>query len=100
MLDTRRYRSAESAEDGPEKSMLGANQLKDLLDWLKKDDKDIQWKIVVSSVPFTKNWQINGGDTWRGYQWERSKILETMWGVKGAGVVIFSGDRHEFAATR
>jgi alkaline phosphatase D len=86
-------------EDGPQKTMLGSDQLHDLLHWLRKEDRDIQWKFIVSSVPFTKNWHINGDDTWRGYQWERTKILDAAWAVKGAGVVILSGDRHEFAAT-
>ncbi|KAJ6262774.1 Alkaline phosphatase [Drechslerella dactyloides] len=99
LLDTRRYRSPNNILDGPEKTMLGAGQLSELLDWLRKSDKDIRWKFMVSSVPFTKNWQVNGKDTWRGFQWERSKILEAAWAVKGAGVVVLSGDRHEFAAT-
>lgn len=99
LLDTRRYRSPNGVADGPEKTMLGAAQLHELLEWLRRSDKDIQWKFIVSSVPLTKNWQINGNDTWRGFQWERSKILEAAWSVKGAGVVVLSGDRHEFAAT-
>ena len=86
-------------EDGPSKTMLGAEQKAELQSWLHRVDRNIRWKIIVSSVPFTKNWQHNS-DTWRAYLWERSKILEDMWAVKGAGVVILSGDRHEFAATR
>lgn len=41
-------------------------------------------------------------DTWRGYLGERQIILEAMWDVGlrgGIGVVVLSGDRHEFAAT-
>lgn len=41
-------------------------------------------------------------DTWAGYLNERQLILEAMWdvGLRGScGVVIISGDRHEFAAT-
>ncbi|KAF3905364.1 hypothetical protein ABW21_db0200954 [Orbilia brochopaga] len=99
LLDTRRYRSPNNVPDGPEKTMLGAGQLSELLDWLRQRDQDTRWKFIVSSVPFTKNWRVNGKDTWAGFQWERSKILEVAWAVKGAGVVVLSGDRHEFAAT-
>ncbi|KAK6541269.1 hypothetical protein TWF694_008632 [Orbilia ellipsospora] len=99
LLDTRRYRSPNNVRDGPQKTMLGASQLDDLLEWLRTNDRDIQWKFIVSSVPMTKNWGVNGNDTWRGFQWERSKILEAAWAVKSAGVVVLSGDRHEFAAT-
>ncbi|EWC45291.1 hypothetical protein DRE_06018 [Drechslerella stenobrocha 248] len=99
LLDTRRYRSSNNVPDGPEKTMLGAAQLADLLRWLRETNKDTRWKFIVSSVPFTKNWQVNGADTWKGFQWERGKVLEAAWAVKGAGVVILSGDRHEFAAT-
>lgn len=108
MLDTRRYRSHEHVLDGPGKSMLGEQQLQDLLNWLKRDDggadlghgEEVQWKFIVSSVPFTKNWRFGGNDTWAGYTHERRKILEAAWSVGGrSGVVILSGDRHEFAAT-
>ncbi|KAL7272985.1 hypothetical protein RUND412_004172 [Rhizina undulata] len=108
MLDTRTYRSAESTPDGPAKTMLGKQQLEDLINWLKKDAvqpevgliEEVQWKFIVSSVPFTKNWRFGGDDTWAGYLFERQKILEAAWGISGrSGVVVLSGDRHEFAAT-
>jgi len=105
MMDTRTYRDSSSdlPANSTEKSMLGADQLADLLAFLRKPEpKGVKWKIIASSVPFTKNWRINGLDTWAGYLSERQIILEAMWDVGlrgGVGVVVVSGDRHEFAAT-
>jgi alkaline phosphatase D len=110
MLDTRRYRSTNDHTNGsdpitgdPTKTLLGAQQLADLLAWLKRSEPEgVRWKILASSVPFTKNWWMNAQDTWRGYLGERQIILEAMWDVGlrgGVGVIILSGDRHEFAAT-
>jgi alkaline phosphatase D len=106
MLDTRTYRSKASMEDGPDKTMLGKQQLEDLLNWLKKatpgksHGEEVQWKFIISSVPFTKNWHFGGNDTWGGYLHERQQILEAAWSISGrSGVVVLSGDRHEFAAT-
>ena len=105
MTDTRTYRDSSSAlpADSPEKSILGPQQLEDLVAYLARPEpKGVKWKIVASSVPFTKNWHVNGKDTWAGYLDERQKVLEAMWDVGlrgGVGVVIVSGDRHEFAAT-
>ncbi|KAF2858571.1 Metallo-dependent phosphatase [Piedraia hortae CBS 480.64] len=111
MLDTRRYRSPNDATDGADpvtgeatKTMLGQEQLADLLQWLQRPEPaGVRWKIVISSVPFTQNWYVNAQDTWRGYLGERQVILEAMWDVGlmegGLGVVVLSGDRHEFAAT-
>lgn len=110
MLDTRRYRSPNDDTNGSDpttgeatKTMLGARQLADLLAWLRRPEPaGVAWKIVVSSVPFTQNWQFGAQDTWRGYLGERQVILEAMWDVGargGVGVVVLSGDRHEFAAT-
>ncbi|KAK4622133.1 Alkaline phosphatase D [Fulvia fulva] len=110
MLDTRRYRSPNDATNGSDpitgeatKTMLGAQQLADLLHWLARPEPaGVKWKIVVSSVPFTKNWWFGAQDTWRGYLGERQVILEAMWDVGlrgGVGVIVLSGDRHEFAAT-
>jgi alkaline phosphatase D len=112
LLDTRRYRSPNSEPDTtdpstgvPTKSMLGAQQRADFLAWLRRPEPaGVRWKIVVSSVPFTMNWQLTG-DTWAGFLAERQILLEAMWdvgareGASAMGVVILSGDRHEFAAT-
>ncbi|KAL9084289.1 MAG: hypothetical protein Q9165_008117 [Trypethelium subeluteriae] len=106
LLDTRRYRNpiASANATNLDKSMLGEEQLEDLLRWLRATPPSgVRWKFVVSSVPFTRNWRVNSGDTWGGYLVERQKILEAMWDVgaspQGVGVVVLSGDRHEFAAT-
>ncbi|KJZ70746.1 hypothetical protein HIM_09879 [Hirsutella minnesotensis 3608] len=104
MLDTRSYRSSNNEpHDETGKTMLGQEQLGDFLAWLARTEpKGIQWKFVASSIPFTKNWPVNVKDTWGGFLVERKKILEAMWdaGARGYTVVILSGDRHEFAATK
>jgi len=83
--------------------MLGKPQLQDLLFWISKPPpRGVHWKIIVTGVPFTKNWQFGSQDTWGGYLVERRAILEAAWEMSstlGVGVVILSGDRHEFAAT-
>lgn len=105
MMDTRSYRSPEHLPiNSSSKTMLGPDQFADLLEFLQRPvPKGVKWKIIASSVPFTKNWRVNGVDTWGGYLAERKVILEAMWdvgaGADGVGVVVLSGDRHEFAAT-
>lgn len=104
MMDTRSYRSSNDVPfEDEEKTMLGAEQLADFLAWLARPEpRGVSWKIIASSVPFTKNWPVNVKDTWGGFLAERKKILEAMWdaGARGTAVVILSGDRHEFAATK
>ncbi|QDS68764.1 hypothetical protein FKW77_005020 [Venturia effusa] len=103
MMDTRRYRTSEKDDpNDANSSMLGKEQLTDLIKFLHAPNQQgVKWKIVISSVPFTKNWRFGGKDTWGGYLVERQVILEAMWevGSRGTGVVVLSGDRHEFAAT-
>lgn len=104
MLDTRTYRSPNKTpylDDA--KTMLGAEQLADLVAFLRKPEpRGVQWKFVASSVPFSKNWPVNTRDTWGGFLVERRAVLEAMWdtAARGIGVVVLSGDRHEFAATK
>ncbi|CAM1508185.1 Fc.00g050330.m01.CDS01 [Cosmosporella sp. VM-42] len=104
MMDTRTYRSSNNLPfNSMNKTMLGSEQLADLLAWLARPEpKGVQWKVIASSVPFTKNWPVNVKDTWGGFLVERKEILEAMWdsGARGTGVIILSGDRHEFAATK
>ena len=106
LLDTRRYRTPvwEQSHNDSTKTMLGAKQLQEVLLWLAKPEPaGIRWKILVTSVPFTRNWRLNAQDTWSGYLAERQTILEAMWDTvskpSGPGIVILSGDRHEFSAT-
>ncbi|KIW79673.1 hypothetical protein Z517_06287 [Fonsecaea pedrosoi CBS 271.37] len=129
MLDTRRYRtdpesqSTSSSSRSSEKpmygsssessnppstrethSMLGTQQLDSLLAYLSAPEPPhVHWKIIATSVPFTKNWRFGTSDTWGGFLRERALILQAMHDAErelGIRVVILSGDRHEFAAIR
>ncbi|RYN89687.1 hypothetical protein AA0120_g6527 [Alternaria tenuissima] len=104
LLDTRRYRTSASKDaSDPSKTMLGAQQLSDLLAWVHKvPPPGVHWKFIVTGTPFTKNWQFGSEDTWGGHLYERRRILEAAWDLSSThdiGVVVLSGDRHEFAAT-
>lgn len=105
LMDTRRYRSfnVHANYSDPSKTMLGKTQLEELLLFLRSPvPSGVRWKFVISSVPFTKNWRFGEEDVWGGFLVERRKILETMWDIGSQGdigVVVLSGDRHEFAAT-
>lgn len=106
MMDTRRFRSLERQHSptSPNKTMLGTVQLSSLMAFLRRPEpRGVKWKFVISSVPFTRNWRINSADTWASYLNERRSILEAIWDVglrgEGIGVIVLSGDRHEFAAT-
>ncbi|KAM0420483.1 hypothetical protein ACHAPT_011778 [Fusarium lateritium] len=96
VLDTRRYRSDNGMTDGPGKTMLGQEQRTALTQWLKSET---DYKVVVSSVPFTRNWRgPDSADSWSGYLWEREQILDAM--KQNGGAIILSGDRHEHATTK
>lgn len=101
MLDTRTYRT-EPAQDNS--TILGHAQLQSLLSYLSSPEpKGVYWKIISSSVPFTKNWHVGTTDTWGGFLNERRTVFEAMWRAErdlGIRIVLLSGDRHEFGATR
>ncbi|KAF3479479.1 alkaline phosphatase family protein [Arthroderma uncinatum] len=101
ILDARTYRSAPGSTNS---TMLGYAQLQSLLDYIScPEPAGVKWKIISSSVPFTKNWHIGTSDTWGGYLNERQVLLEAMWRAErtlGIRIVLLSGDRHEFAATK
>ena len=104
MLDTRQYRTPNSAPDGPAKTMLGDVQRAWLLDGLR--ESDATWKFIVSSVPFG---MFTGGtysDSWsganalgfqrfrNGFMHERDGILATIRDAGIRNVVVLSGDVH------
>jgi alkaline phosphatase D len=69
ILDTRQYRSDNSAPDGPDKTMLGAVQRRWLLEALPASTA--VWKVVVSSVPLA----IPTGRPERRDSWTNANIL-------------------------
>lgn len=101
MLDTRTYRSEPEQENS---TMLGHAQLQSLLAYLASPEPaGVRWKIISSSVPFTKNWHVGTTDTWGGFLNERRTVFEAMWRAErelGIRIILLSGDRHEFGATR
>ncbi|CAG7977836.1 unnamed protein product [Penicillium olsonii] len=101
MLDTRTYRTEPAQENS---TILGHAQLHSLLTYISTPERPgIHWKIVSSSVPFTKNWHVGTTDTWGGFTDERRIVFEAMWRAErelGVRIILLSGDRHEFAATR
>jgi alkaline phosphatase D len=101
MLDTRTYRTEPSHKNS---TMLGHAQLQSLLTYISTPEPaDTHWKIISSSVPFTKNWHVGTTDTWGGFLDERRTVFEAMWRAErelGIRIVLLSGDRHEFGATR
>ncbi|KAK2867964.1 hypothetical protein FQN49_003298 [Arthroderma sp. PD_2] len=101
ILDARTYRSTPMSDNS---TMLGYAQLQSLLDYISRPEPaGVKWKIISSSVPFTKNWHIGTPDTWGGYLNERQVLLEAMWRAErtlGTRIVLLSGDRHEFAAIK
>ena len=93
VLDTRSYRSPAQAPDGPDKTMLGAEQKQDLKDWLLTSNA--KFKLVVSSVM----WNDFAGHTFYGESWpvyltERNEILDFIHDNQISGVVLTSGDEH------
>ncbi|GAA98614.1 hypothetical protein E5Q_05301 [Mixia osmundae IAM 14324] len=98
VLDARRYRSANEAEDDEQKTMLGEKQKRVFKEWLTAVNSTVTFKFVVTSTPFMTLWGgINGADdTWRGFQTERTELMDLLEFVPN--VIILSGDRHEFAA--
>lgn len=171
VCDTRTYRTPPSPD--PQASMLGPTQLHALLRFLAAPEpRGVHWKVMATSVPFTRNFRTGGGfgrvaryrderqdqgdedvksagagrpeaggranddgtsnafvspdinqyfslgfdgafdadpdidiDTWAGFPHERATILRAAHTAERRAtgtlrVVLLSGDRHQFAATR
>lgn len=105
ILDTRQYRSLNSAPDGRDKTMLGEAQRRWLLESMAASDAT--WKLVVTSVPLG---MFTGGrfaDSWSsanvlgysrgpgtGFAHERDRILGELRARGVWNVVFLSGDVH------
>jgi len=105
ILDTRQYRSPNTAVDGPGKTMLGPTQRRWLIDAVTASSA--VWKVVVSSVPLSVPTGGRAHDSWSnanprgvpeehstGFAVERDGILRTLRqrGVKN--LVVLAADVH------
>ena len=88
ILDTRRFRSQQTATDGPDKTMLGSGQK----DWFKERLKasTAPFKFIITSVPF----HGSAVDTWGPYRTERDELAGFIRGEKIRGTIFLTGDYH------
>ncbi|MCX5747491.1 MAG: alkaline phosphatase D family protein [Proteobacteria bacterium] len=93
MLDCRRFRGANDAPDGPDKTMLGVAQRRWIEDALRASTAT--FKLVLTSVPLDFG---TGNDHWSAFRHERDALLDALVGI--SGLVFASGDQHWFAAHR
>jgi phosphodiesterase/alkaline phosphatase D-like protein len=95
MTDLRSQRSPHKTKDGPEKTMMGAEQKA----WFKQELRAAALgnALVVwaSSVPWIGN---GGGDCWESYAAERRELSEFMAEIRIRNLCILCGDAHMLAA--
>ena len=105
ILDTRQYRSPDSAPDGPGKTMLGAAQRRWLIDSVSASTA--VWKVVVSTVPLSVPTGGRTHDSWSnanaqgvpdergtGFAVERDTILRTLRQRGVRNLVFLAADVH------
>jgi alkaline phosphatase D len=102
ILDTRTYRSRNSDPDGPDKTMLGSEQLAWVLNGLKTSTAT--WKVIATSVPLSipkpGNAAAPGADGWAGasdgtgFHHELRKIVDAVLSNRLKNVVWLAADVH------
>ena len=93
LLDCRRFRSANDAPDTADKTMLGADQRRWLIEGVT--GSTATFKLVLTSVPLDFG---TGDDHWASFKTERDAIFAALVGTPG--VLFVSGDQHFFASQR
>ena len=99
ILDTRQYRSRNTDPDGPTKTMLGAAQLKWLLEGL--GESTATWKIIATSVPLSVPKGGTGyNDGWAagpnapGFERERQLLVDVIVQRRLKNVIFLGSDVH------
>jgi hypothetical protein len=95
ILDCRRFRQDIEVADGPDKSMLGAEQKRWLLQGLAQSRA--AFKLVSTSVALDFS---NTGENWSAFVDEREEIFDAIKAANIEGVLFLAGDSHWFAAHR
>lgn len=94
MVEGRDFRSANTAPDGPEKTIWGAEQKA----WLKKSllESDAEWKVLVSPTPIVGPDRGNKGDNHANRQFahEGNEIRRWFGETLPKNFFIACGDRH------
>ncbi len=91
VLDVRSDRSPNEDVDGPDKTILGSEQLDDLRSWLLGSSGKI--KIIASPVLFADH-STTGNDSWTAYANEREAIFDFIVEHEIDDVLLLSGDQH------
>lgn len=98
ILEGRDYRSANNMPDGPQKTILGAEQK----DWLLRSlgESTAKFKLVCSPTPIVGPDRRNKSDNHANevFAWEGQQLRTAMSQIPG--VIVFCGDRHWQYASR
>jgi hypothetical protein len=92
LLDDRSQRDPKSDPDGPDKTMLGSEQLDWLRERLRASDK-YALTVIVSQVPWIAA-QQDGADHWGGYSSERQAIADFIAANDITNLLMVTGDAH------
>jgi phosphodiesterase/alkaline phosphatase D-like protein len=95
LLENREFRSPNDMEDGPNKSIWGAEQKKWLKDTLVASDAD--FRIIISPNPIIGPDRMMKGDNHanlNGFWFEGQAFLDWLRDNKLSNVVLMCGDRH------
>lgn len=91
MLDTRSHRSRNAAPDGPDKTLLGADQFQWALAWAR-NTQSARVRFILSPVPFSAS--VRRGDGWALFGREREALLEVLATHANTTTIFLSGDVH------
>lgn len=91
MLDGRYHRSPNDLPDGPDKTMLGTDQLEWLQEGLRASDAP--FKVLVCGSGWTAQ-KGPTGDSWAAFLRERDELFSMIMDEQIEGVVLVSGDTH------
>jgi phosphodiesterase/alkaline phosphatase D-like protein len=97
LTDLRSERSSNNALDGPNKTMMGKEQLEWFMNELKESSRAYALVIWVSSVTWTSKVE-EGADHWGGFAHERKMIANFIKKHRIHNLFVVSGDAHSLAA--
>jgi len=96
LTDGRSARDPDGDTDGPDKTMLGEEQLAWLEDELVASSRTHQLVVLVTNVPWITPAQA-GADHWGGFAWERRGIADLIARRGITNLLMLAGDAHMVA---